>query len=195
MSEISQKQQEANKENAQKGGVKTDEGKEVSKYNALKHGILKEVVSDYEQSFYEGVSEELNKHFNPIGELEKILVDRIGNYYLKLYRVAKAEREFMKATLDPRKVVIRDTMPLMDFTETIVENEGYTPKVGQEAVEKLSDTYLRYETAIENRLYKALHELQRLQSARNGESVPPPIALDVDVSGGAGNGFVSQNPS
>ena len=36
---ISQKQLEANKKNAQKGGVKTTEGKAIVKYNALKHGM------------------------------------------------------------------------------------------------------------------------------------------------------------
>jgi hypothetical protein len=42
----------------------------------------------------------------------------------------------------------------------------------------------RYETAIWRSLYKALHELQRLQAARrNQRDVPPPIALDVNVSG------------
>ncbi len=42
----------------------------------------------------------------------------------------------------------------------------------------------RYETTIERSLYKALHELQRLQAARHTEgSVPPPVAIDVDVSG------------
>ena len=42
----------------------------------------------------------------------------------------------------------------------------------------------RYETAISRSLYKALHELQRLQAARRtGGDVLPPIALDVDVSG------------
>jgi hypothetical protein len=42
----------------------------------------------------------------------------------------------------------------------------------------------RYETAIERGLYKALHELQRLQAARAAAgSVPPPVAVDVDVSG------------
>jgi hypothetical protein len=40
----------------------------------------------------------------------------------------------------------------------------------------------RYETAIERSLYKALHELQRLQAARRAEAdALPPIALDVDV--------------
>ena len=40
----------------------------------------------------------------------------------------------------------------------------------------------RYETAIERQLYKALHELERRQAARNGGSVPPQV-VDVDVSG------------
>jgi hypothetical protein len=42
----------------------------------------------------------------------------------------------------------------------------------------------RYEAAIERSLYRALHELQRLQAARREEgSVPPPMAMDVEVSG------------
>jgi hypothetical protein len=42
----------------------------------------------------------------------------------------------------------------------------------------------RYETAIWRSLYKALHELQRLQATRRTEGdVLPPIVLDVDVSG------------
>ena len=42
----------------------------------------------------------------------------------------------------------------------------------------------RYEAAIERSLYKALHELQRLQAARLADgNAPPPVAIDVDVSG------------
>ena len=47
----------------------------------------------------------------------------------------------------------------------------------------------RYETSIWQSLYKALHELQRLQAARRTQrDVLPPIVLDVDVSGGPGEG-------
>jgi hypothetical protein len=47
----------------------------------------------------------------------------------------------------------------------------------------------RYETAIWRSLYKALHELQRLQATRHTEGeVLPPIVLDVDVSGVPGEG-------
>jgi hypothetical protein len=40
----------------------------------------------------------------------------------------------------------------------------------------------RYETTIERSLYRALHEFQRLQAARQGLSVPLPRAVDIDVS-------------
>ena len=47
----------------------------------------------------------------------------------------------------------------------------------------------RYETALERSLYKALHELQRLQAARllTESSVPPPAVLDANVSGASGD--------
>jgi hypothetical protein len=44
------------------------------------------------------------------------------------------------------------------------------------------DRLLRYEAALERSLFRALHELHRLQAARAGVSVPPPAALDVDLA-------------
>jgi len=44
----------------------------------------------------------------------------------------------------------------------------------------------RYETSIERSLYKALHELQRLQAARQGASVTAPVAVDVTLDGSHG---------
>jgi len=45
-----------------------------------------------------------------------------------------------------------------------------------------TEQILRYETTIERSLYRALHELQRLQAARLGEKPPLPINVDIDVS-------------
>jgi hypothetical protein len=51
---------------------------------------------------------------------------------------------------------------------------------GANAFSKLS----RYEATIERSLYKALHELQRLQAARRADGgVPPPASIDVNVTG------------
>ena len=47
------------------------------------------------------------------------------------------------------------------------------------AISKLS----RYEAAIERSYYKALHELQRVQAARQNGVPPPSIAVDVTVDG------------
>lgn len=48
----------------------------------------------------------------------------------------------------------------------------------KETLEKLH----RYETSIERQFYRALHELQRIQSARKGEKPLAPIAIDLDIS-------------
>ncbi len=66
-------------------------------------------------------------------------------------------------------------------TETATLGRTFIRDAGAaNAFSKLS----RYETTLERSLYKALHELQRLQAARNANgSVSPPVAVDVDVSG------------
>ena len=48
------------------------------------------------------------------------------------------------------------------------------------ALTKLS----RYETAIERSMYRALHELQRLQTSRSGGQVSVPTAVYVTIDGG-----------
>ena len=50
--------------------------------------------------------------------------------------------------------------------------------MGANAISKLS----RYEVAIERSLYRAMHELQRLQSARlNPNKISAPLAVDITV--------------
>ncbi len=49
-------------------------------------------------------------------------------------------------------------------------------------------TLSRYETSIERSMFRALHQLQRLQGARQGLATPEPVAIDIDVSGTAQGG-------
>jgi len=84
---ISEKQLEANKANAQKGGVKTEEGKEIVKYNALKHGLLaKEAIitvgegAENPEEFNTFLND-LKAHLDPAGTLEEILVEKIAVAY------------------------------------------------------------------------------------------------------------------
>lgn len=152
MSEISQKQLEANRENAKLGGVKTEEGKAVSKYNALKHGLLSEKVLIGKES--KGELEELDKKvredLKPRSEIEMLLVDRMVANFWRLRRAMTKEEESV----------------FNDY----------------KGMENDADIFFRYETMLERGIYKALHELQRIQAARAGEKPPTPIAIDVDVS-------------
>lgn len=169
---ISEKQLEANRNNAKLGGIKTQEGKDISKYNAMKHSIFTKVVSDYEKDAFESIKEGVESAYKPVGFIEKMWADRIAGYLLKLYRSSKAENEYMSATLDPRIVDIKvekafgyDGLGEDKVIETVI-NEGYTEKVNAERIEKLSGIYLRYEITLENRLLKATQELERLQEIR-----------------------------
>jgi len=41
---------------------------------------------------------------------------------------------------------------------------------------------LRYETALERELYRAMNQLERLQRRRQGEAIPAPLALDLSAT-------------
>lgn len=51
---------------------------------------------------------------------------------------------------------------------------------------------LRYEASLERSLYRALHELQRVQGMRLGQTVLAPIAIEVSAAASPSEiGFVS----
>jgi len=93
-----QQQIEANRQNAKLGGVKTEEGKEISKYNALKHGLLsKEVLleKEDEQNLVE-LGKRLRNELKPAGELEVLLADRIVANFWRLRRALEVEKNAME---------------------------------------------------------------------------------------------------
>ncbi len=181
---ISQKQLEANRENSKKGGVKTVEGKEITKCNALTHGILSNVITEYDSNDYERIHEQMMRELQPATYLEKILVERIVLYIIRLNRAANAETEYMKTVLDPteghmeereakeeRKDDIFDMQvyePSLPRTvsEWVVDRQGYSARLHKEDIETLQNIYLRYEKSLENRLYQTINELERRQNKR-----------------------------
>ena len=152
MSEISQKQLEANRENAKLGGVKTEEGKAVSRYNTMRHGLLsgQVLLEKEDESLLLELEKRLRSELKPANEMELLLVDRIAGNVWRLKRALGMEKHG----------VITSSGGLM-----------YD-----------SDRFFRYEIMLERSIYKALHELQRIQATRSGEKVPAPLAVDVDIS-------------
>jgi hypothetical protein len=158
MNEISDKQHEANKQNAQLGGVKTPEGKAISRYNAVRHGILRETVTEYEKVDYELIFNEFCDFYKPENFIEEILVERLVVAYIKMARVSRAENELMKSAMDP-------TVPFGDSL-SIYERVGYQVVLASDKVSLLSDVYARYETAVEKRFYRAMNALNEIKKTR-----------------------------
>jgi hypothetical protein len=130
-------------------------------------------------------------------ELYGELAERARREARTYTRTEGPDDEFISQYLS--RTVITDEQKHREATDKARRLEGMrdaeTATLGQtfvrdankaNAFSKLS----RYETTIERSLYKALHELQRLQAARGaGGNVSPPVAVDVDVSGVSTEGF------
>ncbi len=138
MSDISEKQHEANKQNALLGGVKTPEGKAISKYNATRHGILRESISEYEQIDYIRLFDDFCELYEPSNIAQEIIIERLVVAYIKLMRVSRAENEVMKTVLDPTVGLI---MP------KLYSKHGYEAILSSEQMATLTEVYSRYETA------------------------------------------------
>jgi selenocysteine lyase/cysteine desulfurase len=60
-------------------------------------------------------------------------------------------------------------------SESATLGEAFARMLGKDALSKLA----RYESTLERSLLRMMHELERLQAARKGNPVMPPIAVDV----------------
>jgi len=167
---------QANRENAQKSTGPKDTS--LTRLNALKHGLLSKetLIEGEDKRALEELGGRLRLELAPQGELENIFVDRIVSSTWRLKRAIRVERDYIEAEYEDCK--------FDDFSGVKrQDNKAWNLVVARELGN--SNAWLnliRYETTIEKQIYKALHELLRLQSARRGERPPLPIAVDVDVS-------------
>lgn len=152
-------------------GPRTLEGRAISRRNALRHGLTATalLLPDERLEDFEALAEGIRSDLRPVGTLEEFFVERIVAAAWRLKRVLRAEAKVFAWKLDADPF----GAPTLG---TVFVRDGDGDTFG-----KLS----RYETTLERGLTSALHELQRLQAARGGEKVLPPVVLDVA-------GFVSQ---
>ena len=95
----------------------------------------------------------------PVGELELLFADRIVSSAWRLRRALAVETSLFDKQATPDRAFAGY---LADAEKMIILS--------------------RYESTLERGLFKALHELQRLQAERQGDAVPLPEAVDVEVS-------------
>lgn len=167
---------EANRRNALKSTGPKDTS--ITRLNALKHGLLsKEIlIAGEDDRELEELGKRLRMELAPQGELENIFVDRIVSSAWRLKRAIRVERDFIQAEYEDCKL---DNFRGMKIQDSKAWNLVVTRELGTKSTWL---NLIRYETTIEKQIYKALHELMRLQSARRGEKHPLPVAIDVDIT-------------
>lgn len=158
-----------------KVGVKTEEGKEVSKYNAVKHGILTKILLEPEVEEAKKLYHQFIEDYNPTTQTEFILIQDLATACIRKARAINAEREYFTQVLNP-PVYSNDGWANIGKELS----SGYKAKISNEDIEKIDKTFVRYISACERQFYRALHELQRIQALKKGQK---PYSIAVDVMG------------
>lgn len=168
-----------NRRNAlQSTGPTTPEGRAVSRMNALRHGLTAEsiLLPDERAEDFVAFAEDLRTDLDPVGAMEEVLAERIVAAAWRLRRVLRVEAGVFG---------LEWNSPLNDLG-ALLGGPPTVPTVGLAFVRDEGNTFgklARYESTLERGLTSALHELQRLQAARGGREVAPPVVVDVNLAG------------
>ena len=183
-------------------GPNTPEGKAIVSMNATRHGlraaalVIPGVESEHEwESFHAEVLDSLA----PQGAVESALASRIAELMWRIRRVPRAEQSFI-ATEQRRIDTIEYRKDMSDAVEkrhpTEVDMEQITPRLmilgsslaqlprvspapRRLPAEAPLQNLIRYEAHLNRQIVQTLHELEALQSRRNGQ--PSPLAR-IDVA-------------
>ena len=154
-----------------------------TRFNACKHGLLSAGITELDDAEgYRALLRDIHREKDPKGPLETFLVESAALDMVRLQRARRLEAEYITAALNPP---IHGPAPLENLNPFDVRplvDPGLPATMRYDCVQRLVNTFQRYETAIALRLSRTLHELERVQRIRKGEQVPAPAAVDVTVT-------------
>ena len=154
---VTDKQIAANRANAKKcTGPRTAAGKERSRWNALKHGILAtSVIPPSMEPFempgtFEALLDALRSHYSPVGPIEGMMVEIIAACYWRLARLFCAEAG---AAARAARAAAERTVP----------GDDPDPELDRAALPGRDDLFAfsRYEAQLQRQLHRALFALGR----------------------------------
>ncbi len=195
-----QKQLIANQNNAQKAtGPRTRKGKSISSRNSLKHGLTAAdlVLPGESSAEFKQLRQQVSRHYEPVGPIEKECTDHIAGVAWRLRRVGRFETALL--SFEMLQAQVQDAYTAIDLLRNPPEqnflSEHARPetkglyqamsKLGFEAGAQLSDegpklgrtaklaerslqNVARYEAHLSRQFRQTVHELERLQAARKG---------------------------
>ncbi|MEN6577683.1 MAG: hypothetical protein ABFD90_15170 [Phycisphaerales bacterium] len=192
----SEKKAAANQaDSPQSPGPQTQIGKTRVSKNAVKHGLRGQfyLIAGEDRAEFQEFSRSLHDQLAPIGALEEALAERIIGALWRLRRIHRIEVEMIDAMCeDSRRAKRSDSFfqkleslsDVLGSEPTPSEAEPIEVFLGDAVRRQLQNSdvigkFHRYEAHIERGLFNALHQLQRLQTVRQGGTVPASVAVDI----------------
>lgn len=141
--------------------------------NALKHGLLsKQLILASESSIdLEKLHSDISQDLMPIGTMEEMLVDQIISGYWRLKRLYTVETKSMDWYANDN-----GGFSIISESPEQQERKSVRDMLNNQTIEVI----LRYQATIERSIYRAYHELERLQAKRNNQNVPVPVSIDFE---------------
>jgi len=151
-----------------------------ARFNATTHGLLAKGVTELDDpDDYQSTLSRLEQGY--LAESEKFLLGRIALNMVRLRRCARLEAECLTGILNPP--IYGETQEVFEvpsFKSSLIDR-GLPARITSEKFEPIVSTFQRYETSVENKLFRQMHEVERLRRLIQGEKLPPPVAVDVAV--------------
>jgi hypothetical protein len=164
-------------------GPRTPSGKKRVSRNATRHGFFSKWLliqgrdGNESQHEYDNFCAGFQKHFDPVGWLEELWVEKIAVWSWRLRRLIRFESGQISLALARHRYDLRqsradeladpESAPSRDPEIDAMTDQLFLPE--KEELDKL----LRYEAMINRQLNHAIAELERVQARRKGEKPPP----------------------
>jgi len=179
--QISERKREANRRNAQRStGPKSEQGKMISRRNAILHGLLiravplVDFVGGGERRELLELFETLYSELCPEGRVEEIFVERIACIYFQLARLFRFQKGVALAAMqqeDDKPFCGRNQTHYIRFEQYLLPRDGVLDKM------------VRYETMLDRELHRCLDRLERLQKQRRANGFRGSEPLDDSLPG------------
>jgi hypothetical protein len=170
------------------------EGQAIVAQNAKEQRKNSEAVYEFAEDpkVFDALHAGMVASFDPKGPFEEALVDRLASLWWRLKRVGRAEREGF--TFACERMAGGNNGMTCKFMCSLPVHVAFTTW-GNNPEEGHVDRLLRYEGQLERSFFRLLHELERIQARRQGQTVTLPQVADVNLHHTTGgDGFIPQFP-
>jgi hypothetical protein len=168
----------ANRLNGQKSHGPTNTTS--TRFNATKHGLLAIGITELDDAEgYRTILRDLIRELKPVGLMETFLVRRAAVDIVRWPRATRFEAEYITGELNP-PIQGYNWLDDCKLFQGPAVDPGLPAAISFECVQKLI-LFRRYESSFAFDLFRTLHELERLQRMRKGESLPAPATVDVNI--------------